>query len=134
VLQWSPFDFGRNRARIRQAEADRDEQLARYRQAVLSALQDSETALARYGREREALAAQLQVQASADRAARLTDLRIQGGTATSLDQLDAERSRVQAQISVAQSQADLSRDFISLQKNLGLGWSAPPARTGPSRP
>jgi outer membrane protein, multidrug efflux system len=123
VLQWSPFDFGRTRSRIRQAEADRDEQLARYRQTVLSALQDADTAISRYGRERDALGAQLRVQASADRAARLTGVRVQGGTATTLDQLDAERRRLQAQVNVAQSRADLSQDYVSLQKSLGLGWS-----------
>ncbi|MFT4251905.1 MAG: efflux transporter outer membrane subunit, partial [Caulobacter sp.] len=70
-LQWSPFDFGRNKARIGEAEGARDEALAQYRKTVLAALQDAETSLSRYGRQRENLAGLRAVQASADRAAAL---------------------------------------------------------------
>jgi NodT family efflux transporter outer membrane factor (OMF) lipoprotein len=122
LLQWTPFDFGRTKASVNQAEAARDEALANYRKTVLAALQDAETSLSRYGRQRDALKDQLRVQASADRAAQLTGLKQQGGTATTLDVLDAERSRIQAQDSASQAQAMLTEDYISLQKSLGLGW------------
>jgi multidrug efflux system outer membrane protein len=122
VLQWSPFDFGRTRATIRQAKATRDEAVADYRKTVLTALDDAETSLARYGRQREAVVALTQVKASADRAAHLTDLRFQGGTATTVDLLDAERSRVEAETNLEQAQVQLTQDFVALAKSLGLGW------------
>ncbi len=122
LLQWTPFDFGRTKASVNQAKAARDEALANYHKTVLAALQDAETSLSRYGRQRDALNDQLRVQASADRAAQLTGLKQQGGTATTLDVLDAERSRIQAQDSASQAQAMLTEDYISLQKSLGLGW------------
>jgi len=122
LLQWTPFDFGRTKASVNQAKASRDEAEANYRKTVLAALQDAETSLSRYGRQRDALNDQLRVQASADRAAQLTGLKQQGGTATTLDVLDAERSRIQAQDSASQAQAMLAQDYISLQKSLGLGW------------
>ena len=122
LLQWTPFDFGRTKASVNQAKAARDEALANYHKTVLAALQDAETSLSRYGRQRDALNDQLRVQASADRAAQLTSLKQQGGTATTLDVLDAERSRIQAQDSASQAQAMLTQDYISLQKSLGLGW------------
>ncbi len=125
LLQWTPFDFGRNRAAINQAQAARDEAEANYRQAVLSALQDAETSLSRFGSQRSALVDQLRVQASASRAAQLTQVKMQGGTATTIDTLDAERNRIQAQSSVTEANAQLTQDFISLQKSLGLGWQSP---------
>jgi NodT family efflux transporter outer membrane factor (OMF) lipoprotein len=122
TLQWSPWDFGRTRASIHQAQAARDEAAADYRKSVLTALDDAETALARYGRQREAVVALTQVKASADRAAHLTDLRFQGGTATTVDVLDAERSRVEAETNLEQAQVQLTQDFVALAKSLGLGW------------
>ncbi len=124
VIQWSPFDFGRTRAKIGQAKAARDEALADYRKTVLEALEDAETSLSRYGRQRDAVVSLARVKASADHAAALTNLKIAGGTATTLDVLDAERHRVDAQANLEQAQAQLTQDYVALQKSLGLGWSA----------
>jgi len=125
MLQWSPFDFGRTRAGIREARGEEAEALGDYRKAVLGALADAETALATYGRQRENLSALVQVESSADRAARLTELKVQGGTATSLDQIVAERDRVSAENNVAYGTAQLTLDYIRLEKSLGLGWAEP---------
>jgi outer membrane protein TolC len=125
ILQWNPIDFGRTLARIGQAKAARDEALADYRKAVLAALEDAETGLSRYARQREDVIGLARVKASADRAAALTDLRIQGGTASTLDILDAERRRVDAESGLEQARAEVTRDYVSLQKSLGLGWNAP---------
>jgi NodT family efflux transporter outer membrane factor (OMF) lipoprotein len=127
ILQWSPLDFGRTQARIGQARAGRDEALANYRKTVLGALEDAESALSRYGRQREAVVSLARVKASADRAASLTDLKVQGGTATSLDQLDAEHRRIQAEAGLEQATAQVTQDYVALQKSLGLGWTAPGA-------
>jgi NodT family efflux transporter outer membrane factor (OMF) lipoprotein len=123
-LRWTPFDFGRTQAKVDEATAARDEALADYRKTVLGALQDAETALSRFGRQREAVASQAAVEASAIRAASLTDLRVRGGTATTLDQLDAERQRVEATQNLAQAKAQLTQDYITVQKSLGLGWQS----------
>lgn len=122
-LQWTPFDFGRVRAQIAEARGAYDESLAEYRKTVLGALQDAETSLARFGRERDSVVSQLRVQASAERASALQDLREKGGTASILEVLSTERQRVQAELGVLDSQAQLTNDYIALQKSLGLGWS-----------
>ncbi|GHE74162.1 membrane protein [Camelimonas fluminis] len=54
-ISWSFLDFGRNRARVEQARADRDEAEAQYRKAVLGALSDAETSLTRFGNQRRNL-------------------------------------------------------------------------------
>jgi outer membrane protein TolC len=73
--------------------------------------------------ERETGVVQLgEAAAMSRRSAEIANARYQGGTASSLDALDAERQRLQAEQSLAQAQAQLSNDYISLQKSLGLGW------------
>ncbi len=123
VLQWTPWDFGRNRARIAQANAARDEAEANYRQTVLNALADAETSLARYGQQRDEVSDLARAQASADESYRLTDIRLHGGTATVTDVLDADTRRKQAELSYQQSLAQLTEDYVALQKSLGLGWA-----------
>jgi multidrug efflux system outer membrane protein len=125
ILQWSPLDFGRTRTKIAQARAQRDEAEANYRKAVLGALDDAESALARYGRQRQAVEALARVKASADRAAQLTDLKLRGGTASTVDILDAERRRVDAETGLEAAQVQLTQDFVALEKSLGLGWQDP---------
>ena len=123
MLQWNFLDFGRNRARINQAEGQRDEAAAQYRGAVLGALRDAEDALSRFGHRRETVASLMRSKASADRAAALMQQRFKAGTATLIDTLDAERTRVAADQNLSSGVAGLTGDFVSLQKALGLGWS-----------
>jgi outer membrane protein TolC len=123
LLQWTPFDFGRNRARIEQARGARDEAEADYRSTVLAALQDAESALDRYGRQRNTVADYAKMQASAERVYALTEIRLRNGVASTTDVLDADSRRVQAQLSYQQALAELSTDFVAIQKSLGLGWS-----------
>lgn len=126
MLQWNFLDFGRNRARINQAEGQRDEAEAQYRGAVLGALRDAEDALSRFGHRRETVASLMRSKASADRAASLMQQRFQAGTATLIDTLDAERQRVAADQNLSSGIAALTGDYVALQKALGLGWNAPP--------
>jgi NodT family efflux transporter outer membrane factor (OMF) lipoprotein len=122
ILQWSPFDFGRNRAKIGQAEAARDEAEAEYRRTVLAALEDAESALNRYGQQRNSVGDYAKVRASAERVYALTEIRLHAGTAATTDLLDADTKRVQAQLNYEQALAQLSEDFVAMQKSLGLGW------------
>lgn len=122
-LSWSFLDFGRNRAAVRQAEAQRDEAIAQYRKAVLEALEDAETSLSRFANTREQLSQLISAEASATRSARLNEQRVAAGTSNVLDQLDIERQRLSTSISVAQAKAQLTVSFIAVQKALGLGWS-----------
>jgi outer membrane protein, multidrug efflux system len=126
MLQWNAVDFGLGAARVEQARGEADEADATYRKTVLSALQDAELSLSRYGHQRQNLASLTSVQESADRAAGMMQKRVDGGTATTLDMLDAERQRINAEQSVAEARAMLMQDYIALQKSLGLGWAREP--------
>lgn len=123
-LQWRPLDFDRTQSQIALAKGQTAEAVADYRRVVLGALQDAETSLSRYMRQRERLAALARVQASADKVASMTAIRVKGGTASTIDQLDAERRRLDAQTGVLQARTQLTLDYVALQKSLGLGWQA----------
>ncbi|MEH3103322.1 MAG: efflux transporter outer membrane subunit [Sphingomonas phyllosphaerae] len=131
MLNWSFLDFGRNRAAVRQAEAQRDAADAQYRQTVLEALQDAETSLSRFGNARQQLAQLLLAEQSATRAATLNAQRVDAGTSTLVDQLDIERQRLSATIGAEQGRAQLTNNYIAVQKSLGLGWTDPSLSTRP---
>jgi NodT family efflux transporter outer membrane factor (OMF) lipoprotein len=121
-LTWNFLDFGRVAASVEGAQGARDEAVAQYRSVVLTALRDADVALARYGHDRQNVMLLRNVEASAVRAADLTQQRYRAGTASTLDWLDAERTRFQAQEKRISADATLLKDFASLHKSLGLGW------------
>jgi NodT family efflux transporter outer membrane factor (OMF) lipoprotein len=121
-LSWNLIDFGRGAANIDKANGARDEAEARYRATVLAALRDAEDALSRFRQRRVTVATRARTQALAARAAHLTLERQRAGTATLIDQLDAERTRISTEQDLAVAKAALTGDFIALHKSLGLGW------------
>jgi outer membrane protein, multidrug efflux system len=125
ILQWTPFDFGRNRARIAQARGARDEAEADYRRTVLDALEDAESALTLYGEQRQTVNDLARARDSAEHVYALTEVRLRGGTAATIDVLDADSRRVQAEMSYQQALAQLTHYYVGLQKSLGLGWTDP---------
>ncbi len=123
-LSWDILDFGRNLASVHAAEAQRDAAEADYRKTVLEALRDADSALSRYGHQRENVVQLMAVQASATRSATLVEQRYRAGTASMIDWLDAERTRLSAQRDTVSGEAQLVQDFVTIQKSLGLGWTA----------
>jgi NodT family efflux transporter outer membrane factor (OMF) lipoprotein len=123
-LQWNALDFGRTRARVNQAKAGRDEAEAKYRSSVLDALRDADAALSRYGHQRKYVVNLRAVETSAAKASSLTEMRYRAGTSSALDWLDAERTRFSAEQDRVAGEAELIKDFVALQKSLGLGWQS----------
>jgi outer membrane protein TolC len=124
-LSWSFLDFGRNAAKVKQAEGVRDEAQAKYRSAVLAALKDAEDSLSRFRYRRMTVATLARAGAAADEAAALSRQRYAAGTTTLIDLLDAQRQQIEAEQSLSIAKAGLTGDFVAIQKALGLGWSDP---------
>jgi len=122
ILQWNVLDFGRTRAKVDQAKAGFEEAAAKYESTVLGALRDANVALSRYGHQRDNVLSLSSVEASATHSADLTQQRYRAGTTSALDWLDAERTRFTAEQNRIAGDADLVKDFVALQKSLGLGW------------
>ncbi|MDF0546414.1 efflux transporter outer membrane subunit [Sphingobium sp. H39-3-25] len=128
-LSWNFLDFGRNSARIGQANALRDEAEARYRGAVLAALKDAEDSLARFRDRRAVVASLARTRDTAERAEQLTSQRYQAGTTTRIALLDAQRQQIAAEQQLLSARSALTADFVAIQKALGLGWEETPRPT-----
>lgn len=129
-LRWSLFDFGRTRAKVAQARAGNAAREAAYEGAVLGALQDANSALARFGASRQMVLIAGKATDSATRASDLVQQRQQAGATNLIDALDVQRQQLTARDSQAQLQMKLLVDYVALQKSLGLGWQAPDAAAG----
>ena len=121
-IDWSFLDIGRVRARIAAADADAEGELARYRQTVLLALEDTENALVRYARARTEDAHLERGARDSAQAARLARVRFDAGAADLLEVLDAERTRLQAQDAFADARARSIAGAVGVYKALAGGW------------
>jgi multidrug efflux system outer membrane protein len=126
-IDWTFLQVGQTRARIAATKADVDASIARHRQAVLLALEETETALIRYARaQRER--AHLQVAASAAaEASRLARQRYELGVIDFLQVIDAERARLETENRLAISHTRSATQLVALYKALAGGW---PERAG----
>jgi len=122
MLQWNFLDFGKGKAQVSQAEAKRDVAEASYRATVLSALRDVEDALGNFRSSREAVAHLARAEASAARIEQLTRQRYELGAGALPELLRAELDHNAAQSRLDAARAELTINFIALQKALGLGW------------
>jgi outer membrane protein TolC len=119
------FDAGRHRAQSAQAHARYDEQVATYRETVLSAYQEVEDNLA----ASRDLAAEADSQAAAVRATasalKQAQFQYQGGLVTYLQVVVTENAALAARISAADIQIRRMSAAVLLIKALGGGWRSP---------
>jgi multidrug efflux system outer membrane protein len=118
-LSWSAFDLGRARARVRGSNAVTEEALASYEETVLRALEETESALANYHAQQARLIKLNDQARESKRAADIARLRYREGVVDFLELLDAERTQLQAEDSVAESEKDVYVAVIALYKALG---------------
>lgn len=123
-IKWNAFDFGRAAALVKSARSARDEAEANYRSRVLTALDDAEGALTRFGSQRIALGKAIEQSDAAAHLADLQAMRATGGTLSQADALSASRQALRAQLGTVTAQARLTSDFIAVEKALGLGWES----------
>ena len=119
ALQWSAFDLGSARARLRGAEGATREALAQYEQTMLLALEETETALVAY-RERQVRLVKVSDEArESARAASIARARYREGVADFLSLLDAERTALQAEDGAAQAEAEVFTAVVGLYRAVG---------------
>ena len=128
------FEGGRLRAGVRAADARRDQALASYEKAVLTAFGEVEDQLAaidelaRQATEVEAQRAALQ------ETLRVARNRYREGYASYLDELDAQRNLFSAEQTALQLRADQLVARVALDRALGGGWEADRAQTASRAP
>ena len=117
------FDAGRTRNNLNVSKAQRDIAQAQYEKAIQSAFRDVADALAGRATLVDQLSAQ-QAQTDAEAARfKLSNMLFTNGVASSLDQLDAQRSLFASQQALVQVKLALLQNRIAVYRALGGGWT-----------
>lgn len=118
-LTWAAFDLGRVRQRIRAADARAQGSLAIYEKTVLLALEETENSLVTFGRERQRLGFLRESERAAAEAVELARQRYRDGVADFLSVLDAERTLLDLQEQLVQSETRTATSLVAVYKALG---------------
>ena len=124
LLSWSFPNQAAGRARIAAAEASAQEALARFDKTVLTALEETETALSRYAHELDRQVALASARDEARRAAEISRAQLREGRADFLVVIDAERTLAENEFELAQSTARIATAQVDLFRALGGGWQS----------
>jgi multidrug efflux system outer membrane protein len=116
------FEGGRLKNNVRLAEAQRQQLLLTYQQTIQGAFRDVSNALVAYRKNREFRMEQEQLVASAQDAARLSQVRFKAGTTDYLEVLTNETNSFNAQLGLAQAQGNELTAMVQLYQSLGGGW------------
>lgn len=122
LISWNFPNILAARARVKQAGASAEGALATFEKANLTALQETETALNAYARELDRRAALKRARDEGEKAAKLARLRLEAGSDSLLNVLIQERNLASLEAQLAQSDAQVTTNQITLFKALGGGW------------
>lgn len=115
------FDAGRSQASLSSAQAARDIALAQYERVIQQAFREVADALAGRAYLGDQADAQAKVVQAEQSRARLAQVRQQGGVASTLDLLDAQRSLFAAQQALVQVRLARLQSQVALYRALGGG-------------
>jgi outer membrane protein, multidrug efflux system len=132
TVSWAAFDIGSVRARLRASAAQSDAAAANYEKVVLTALEDTENSFVAYSaRQRQLKSLSEQAQASR-RAAEIAETQYREGVADFLVLLDAQRTQLDAEDSVAQAETSVNVSVVAIYKALG-GVGQPLSDAAPAK-
>ncbi len=117
------FDGGATEAQVRAQSAVLTQARSSYQATVLAALKDVEDALVGLQGDRDRLVRLQAAEAAAAQAALLAQNRFASGLIDFQTVLQTQRTLLNAQDSLATTQADISADHVRLYKALGGGWA-----------
>ena len=117
------FDGGRTRAQIESAQALAEGSLAAWRQSVLNALQETETAASDLGAGRARVSLFAEAEDAANNAAILARSQYQAGLTDFQTLLNAENQLLTARNARIGAEAERASAFVRLTQALGGGWS-----------
>jgi outer membrane protein, multidrug efflux system len=119
TVSWAAFDMGSVRARLRASEAQSDAAAANYEKVVLTALEDTENSFVAYSSQQTQLKSLAEQAQASRRAAELADTQYREGVADFLVLLDAQRTQLDAEDSVAQAETAVNVSVVAIYKALG---------------
>lgn len=116
------FEGGRLKSGVRLAEAQHQQLLLSYQQTIQGAFRDVSNALVAYRKDREFRIQQEHLLASAQDAARLSQIRFKAGSTDYLEVLTNETNSFSAELGLAQAQTNELIALVQLYQALGGGW------------
>ena len=121
-IHWPFFNYGRFENQVRIEDARFQQLLFGYQNSVLKASQEVEDAVVGFLKAQEAAAAQANAVTAARRSVELAFLQYREGAVDFLRVLDAERTQLQEENTLARIRSSVVTNLISLYKALGGGW------------
>jgi outer membrane protein TolC len=118
------FNYGRLTNAVRVQDARFQQALVAYRDTVLRAAQEVEDAISGYLRSQEALVFDQNAETAARRSVELALVQYREGATDYQRVLDAQRSLLEQQNSLAQTASSVATNLVALYKALGGGWEA----------
>lgn len=121
-IRWAAFNLGRVQTQINAADARTQARIAEFEQTVLRALEETDNALQNFSREEERRLRLQQAASASSQAARFARQKFEIGSGDFLSVLDAERSQLEVNAQLAQSETQLLLNLVAVYKALGGGW------------
>ena len=116
------FAMGKNRARLKASKAAYEQALYSYEKVVLSAFKDAYNAITEFNKAKEVYETRLRLEQSAKSTLELIQLQYISKVISYMDLLDAQRTYLDAQISLSNAIRDRQITLVNLYKALGGGW------------
>lgn len=123
TFRWNLFDGGRIRSNIQAQDALTEQALVRYENTVLRGLEDVESSMVTYVRERDRREILARGVAAAQRAVEIVRDAYIIGLIDFQNVLDTERTSFEQQDQLAESEGDVTKNLIRIYKALGGGWA-----------
>jgi len=118
------FEGGRLRSTVRLTEAQKKQELLTYESTIQEAFREVSDSLIAYQKDREFREQQNLLTTAAQGAARLSDIRYRGGTASYLEVLTNDTNYFSAELNLVQAQLNERLALVQLYQALGGGWQA----------
>ena len=116
------LDFGRLDAIVEKADFRSRELLSNYKQTVLNAFREVDTAIDAYAAQQDRLRHLAEALTAARRAVTLATERFDRGLIESLNVIDAQRVEYEIEQQYVSAQESAAGQFVTLYKSLGGGW------------
>jgi NodT family efflux transporter outer membrane factor (OMF) lipoprotein len=131
-VYWPLLDFGALDAMVNIADLQAHEQFVAYRKTVIDAVQDADSAIARYAAQQQRLDSLEGAMRASEQAVNLARQRYDRGLTDFLNVVDAERQQYNLEQQYMSAQQAAADAFIYLCRALGGGWekyqNVPPIR------
>ena len=116
------FEGGRLKSNVRLTEAQHEQMLLSYQQAIQGAFRDVSNALIAYRKNREFRIQQQNLLEAAQDAARLSNERFNAGTTDYLEVLTNETNSFSAELGLVQAEGNELIALVQFYQALGGGW------------